>query len=81
MAKGAVADKDSYEAKLLSLIRQRAEKERVAWSAKRGAMRFIGADDEELLGPALDRATRLSDEILQMNAEIGEFIAGNEVEG
>jgi len=81
MVKGAVADQDSYEAKLLNLIRQRAEKERVAWSAKRGAMRFIGADDEELLGPALDRATKLSDEILQMNAEIGAFIAGDEAEG
>ncbi len=81
MAKGAVARQDSYEANLLNLIRQRAEKERMAWSAKRGAMRFIGADDDELLGPALDRATRLSDEILRMNKEIGEFIARDEVEG
>lgn len=80
MVKGALAQQDSYEAKLLTLIRQRAEKELMMWSAKRGAMRFIGTGDEELLGPALDRASKLSDEVLHMNVGISEFIAGEEIE-
>ena len=50
MAKGALAQQDSYEAVLLTLIRQRAEKELMMWSTKRGAMGFIGAGDEELQG-------------------------------
>jgi transcriptional regulator with XRE-family HTH domain len=80
MATGALAQQDSYEAKLLTLIRQRAEKSLMMWSAKRGAMGFIGTGDEELLGPALDRASKLSDELLHMNVGISDFIAGEEIE-
>jgi transcriptional regulator with XRE-family HTH domain len=79
MAKGALAQQDSYEATLLRLIRQRAEMEQLMWSAKRGALGFIEADDEELLGPALDRASKLSDELLHMRLGINEFIAGQDI--
>jgi transcriptional regulator with XRE-family HTH domain len=79
MAKGALAQQDSYEATLLGLIRRRADMEQLMWSAKRGAMGFIEADDEELLGPALDRATKLSDELLHLRLGIDEFIAEQEI--